>query len=102
MRFFNLSICLTTLAAAVFLMAVVARFTRKEFQAAALLVLAAIFANALITGALSKPHNRYNARLIWVLPLVAGAILISSKSNARENRDEEPEAADRGSLTVRS
>ncbi len=37
----------------------------------ALLICAAVFANALICGALSKPHSRYQARLIWLLPLAA-------------------------------
>jgi hypothetical protein len=38
------------------------------------LVLAAlvgITANALVTGALSKPHHRYEARIIWLLPFAA-------------------------------
>lgn len=37
----------------------------------ALLICAAVFANALICGALSKPHSRYQARIIWLLPLAA-------------------------------
>ena len=38
------------------------------------LVLAALVglaANALVTGALSKPHHRYEARIVWLLPLAA-------------------------------
>lgn len=38
------------------------------------LVLAALVglgANALVTGALSKPHHRYEARIIWLLPFAA-------------------------------
>jgi hypothetical protein len=33
--------------------------------------LAALLGNAIVTGALSKPHHRYQARVIWLLPLVA-------------------------------
>jgi hypothetical protein len=33
--------------------------------------LVGITANALVTGALSKPHHRYEARIIWLLPLAA-------------------------------
>lgn len=33
--------------------------------------LVGISANALVTGALSKPHHRYEARIIWLLPLAA-------------------------------
>jgi hypothetical protein len=38
------------------------------------LVLAALVgltANAFVTGALSKPHHRYEARIVWLLPLAA-------------------------------
>lgn len=36
-----------------------------------LCVLVGITANAAITGALSMPHHRYQARVIWLLPLAA-------------------------------
>ncbi|MDW8399431.1 MAG: hypothetical protein RMK90_12815, partial [Acetobacteraceae bacterium] len=42
------------------------------------LVLAAlvgITANALVTGGLSKPHHRYEARIVWLLPLAAALAL---------------------------
>ena len=39
-----------------------------------LCVLAGIALNAVICGALSGPKGRYEMRLIWVLPLIAGAI----------------------------
>lgn len=42
------------------------------------LVLAALVglsANALVTGALSKPHHRYEARIIWLLPFAAALAL---------------------------
>ncbi|WP_052388761.1 hypothetical protein [Belnapia moabensis] len=37
----------------------------------ALCVLVGVAANALVTGALSGPHDRYGARLAWLLPLAA-------------------------------
>lgn len=36
-----------------------------------LFVLVGLTANAFATGALSKPHHRYQARVIWLLPLAA-------------------------------
>ena len=40
-----------------------------------LCILAAIVANAIICGALSGPKGRYQTRLIWVMPVVAGALI---------------------------
>jgi hypothetical protein len=36
-----------------------------------LFLLAAVLGNALICGALSGPHPRYGARIIWLLPVAA-------------------------------
>lgn len=36
-----------------------------------LCVLVGVMANALVAGALSKPHLRYQARIVWLLPLGA-------------------------------
>jgi hypothetical protein len=48
-----------------------------ETQRAALLAgaMLALLANAAATGALSKPHHRYQARIVWVLPLVVAVAL---------------------------
>jgi hypothetical protein len=43
-----------------------------KLSAAALLVLLALAGNAVITGATSKPHHRYQARVAWLLPMLAG------------------------------
>ncbi|MBL6456736.1 hypothetical protein JMJ55_15475 [Belnapia sp. T6] len=40
-----------------------------------LCVLAGIAVNALVTGGLSGPHDRYGARLAWLLPLAALLVL---------------------------
>ena len=42
-----------------------------EQRALVLVALAAIVANAVATGALSAQHDRYGARIIWILPLAA-------------------------------
>jgi len=81
MHFFDIGIYLTTLMATGVLLFAVARGQSHEHRVAAILLLGTVLANALIAGALSKPHNRYNARLLWVLPLAAGAIVISSRRN---------------------
>jgi hypothetical protein len=52
---------------------------RAAMLAGALL---ALLVNAAATGALSKPHHRYQARIAWVLPLVA--MLAVSHSTAAE------------------
>ena len=41
-------------------------------QALVLCVLLGVLGNAFATGALSKPHERYQARIVWLLPLAAG------------------------------
>lgn len=47
----------------------------REGYALVLCVLAALAANAFVGGALSKPHYRYQARIIWLLPLAAVLIV---------------------------
>ena len=46
----------------------------NNFVLAALLAVLLVIANATITGALSKPHNRYNVRIVWIIPLFAMVI----------------------------
>jgi hypothetical protein len=41
-----------------------------------LCVLAGVLANAFATGALSKPHHRYQARIAWLLPFAAALALL--------------------------
>jgi hypothetical protein len=43
----------------------------REQRALVLAASIAIGANAFATGALSKPHHRYEARIVWLLPLAA-------------------------------
>lgn len=44
----------------------------RRYCAAVLLVLLALLGNAAICGATSTPHHRYQARIAWLLPLIAG------------------------------
>jgi hypothetical protein len=75
-RWVNLA---TAIAGAAFLIAVLIGKTRErdlvKVRVAAGLFLAAIALNSVITGAMSKPHDRYNVRVIWVLQLAALTIL---------------------------
>jgi hypothetical protein len=73
----------TAIAAALFLAAVLLGRTRERdlvrLRAAAGLFLAAVALNATVTGALSKPHDRYNVRVMWVLQLAALAVLAARR-----------------------
>jgi hypothetical protein len=35
-----------------------------------------VVANAAIAGGLSKPHPRYQARIVWLLPAAAALLLL--------------------------
>jgi hypothetical protein len=39
-------------------------------------VLVGVTANAVAAGALSKPNPRYEARILWLVPVVAGLALL--------------------------
>ena len=56
----------------------------RNFVLAAVLALLLIIGNATITGALSKPHNRYNIRIVWIVPLFA--LVIPSVRYSRRRR----------------
>ena len=47
--------------------------------ALALLVLAGVVLNAAITGVLSGPFARYQSRLIWLVPALAGVVVAASR-----------------------
>ena len=67
--------------------AVRARDGSKTREAvAAGLFLFAIAANAAVTGSLSKPHDRYNVRVVWVLPLAALALLATGRRKSTEGK----------------
>jgi hypothetical protein len=47
------------------------------------LVLAALLGNAVISGVLSDPHHRYQARIIWLLPFIATMLTVQVAAAAR-------------------
>lgn len=49
-------------------------------------VLVGITANAFATGALSKPHLRYEARILWLMPVVAALALLPRAPAASAGR----------------
>jgi hypothetical protein len=53
-------------------------FVKSNLGIFVILVLGGLLANAAICGALSTPHDRYQTRIIWLLPFAA--ILLSGKS----------------------
>ena len=63
-----------------------------RLRAFCLCVLAGIALNAVICGALSGPKGRYEMRVIWVLPLIAGAIASTGAVNWRRRSNETPGA----------
>ena len=69
--------------------ALILRWRREPVLARfALVVLVALVANAFATGALSKPHDRYQARVAWLLllpPLLYAARRETSSGLMRTN-----------------
>lgn len=45
-------------------------------------VLVGVSANAVAAGALSKPNPRYEARILWLVPVVAGLALLPRRPGA--------------------
>ena len=86
-----LSIGSTLVAVAIMVLAVAKAATVRGALASPLmwfcvLLVAGVLANAVICGALSGPHARYQMRLIWLLPFaatVASALLLHQASIAR-------------------
>jgi hypothetical protein len=52
-----------------------------------LLIFFGVLANAMICGAMSKPGARYQMRLIWLLPIAAGAAALSSRKLCKPDHD---------------
>jgi hypothetical protein len=58
------------------------RALRGEAQTLLLLVTAGIFGNAVICAVFSAVADRYQARVIWVLPMVSIALMLGSRNAA--------------------
>jgi hypothetical protein len=59
------------------------RGTLRDTDLLAATVLAALLANAFVTGVLSNPHHRYGARVAWLAPFLVGVMLIQLMVAAR-------------------
>ncbi len=75
--------------AALACLAILARTRRQHPRLAALtaLVLAGVLANAFATGALSGPHDRYQARIAWLLVLPLLLYAMRRVTSAGSDRD---------------
>jgi hypothetical protein len=59
------------------------RGTLRDTDLFAATILAALLANAFVTGVLSNPHHRYGARVAWLAPFLLGVIAIQFMVTAR-------------------
>ena len=50
---------------------------RRRLILLTIIILGGLLANASITGILSTPHDRYQARVVWLLPLLTVLLIIS-------------------------
>jgi hypothetical protein len=58
---------------------------RKTSLYATIFVMTLVAGNALTLGALSGPHDRYQSRVMWLVPLLAGCFVLGPQlRNARE------------------
>jgi hypothetical protein len=60
------------------------RLSRDQYEIACV-VIAGILINAVIFGGLSAPADRYNSRLIWLIPFVCILFLSESRSSSRQS-----------------
>jgi hypothetical protein len=89
----HVPVLLGALAAALALLWSAARRRDLRRVAVLLFALVALAGNAAATGALSKPHHRYQARMVWLLPLaVMLALPARSPSPAQARARERPTA----------
>jgi hypothetical protein len=81
-RAVEIGTALVSIGAVLFLILFLARRRDRPIEpmkAYCLCILAAVAINAVICGALSGPKGRYETRLLWVLPIVAGAAGFSAE-----------------------
>ncbi|MFP3944288.1 MAG: hypothetical protein ACLFWF_10360 [Alphaproteobacteria bacterium] len=57
--------------------------TARTLTIFCLAVLAGVVANAAVTGILSIPHDRYQARIIWLIPLLALSVFLCLRKELR-------------------
>ncbi len=73
---------------------------RQRFQATqldpAVLILVGVVINAIVCGTMSGPHDRYQARVAWLVPFVAIALLLEI-ARLRRTNDPKPDVLPRRS-----
>jgi hypothetical protein len=74
---FTATSCAVTAVAVLALAAWSARRAHADELGLVLLVLLGVVLNAAICGILSGPHDRYQARVIWTLPVLAAGLVLS-------------------------
>jgi len=53
-------------------------------------MMAMVVANAVVTGVMSMPDDRYEARVIWMIPLIAGLCVLTSLNQRRAVKQKHP------------
>ncbi len=57
-----------------------------RLQGVAIIILPALTANAFLTGVFSNVEERYQCRVVWTLPLLAGILILDWLDRRREDR----------------
>ena len=57
-----------------------------QIKLLALAILLGILANAFVCGAVSQPADRYGARVIWLLPMLASLLILFAWPSSRTQR----------------
>lgn len=84
--FETISLLLTIGAALILLSSWLPRSPLAPWAGFATIALGGVLLNDLVCGCLSTPHDRYQMRVIWVLPAVAAVLLIARRAD-RHRRD---------------
>ncbi len=88
--FETISLLLSIGAAAILISSWLPRSPLAPWSGYATTALGGVLVNDLVCGCLSTPHDRYQMRVIWVLPAVAAAILIARWADAGAVRTPAP------------
>jgi hypothetical protein len=73
--------------AAVVLLLAVAGAAEERVRAFALVALAGVVLNGAVCGSLSLTHPRYQARIVWLVPLIASAVALQMARRAQPAHD---------------
>lgn len=79
--FETISVLMSIAAAAILLSSCFRRSHGAPLAGYAAIALGGVLINDLVCGCLSTPHDRYQMRVIWVLPAVAAVLLIARRAD---------------------